>query len=274
MPMMKINGCGINFEDTQSGKDAILLLGGTAGTIGLWRKFQIPHFRRRFRVVAMDYRGTGGSERDPARYSLELFAQDGIALLQELGIEHAHIVAHSMGASVAEAAAKLGAGLVNKVVLCSPGGHLNPKSITTRGIPIKLVLQLVERGYLQRMRDHYTGHFWWLDEYRAAHPDRVQELAETLIAELPTLEFYLKHVQARQEFDALSYLEALTIPTLIVVGSGENILDGTMPHLDAARRIHELVRGSRLFEVPGAAHGYLWQEPTSVNQVIEDFLLA
>lgn len=274
MPVMKVNGCGINFEDTQSGEDTILLLSGTAGTIGLWRKFQIPYFRQRFRVVAMDYRGTGGSEHDPGRYSLELFAQDSIALLRELGIERAHIVGHSMGTSVAEAAVKLGAGLVKKVVLCSPGGHLNPKAITTRGIPIKLVLQLVEKGYLQRMRGHYTGHFWWPDAYRAAHPDLVQDLAETLIAELPTLEFYLKHVQARQEFDVLSYLEALTIPTLIVVGTEETILDGTMPHLDAARRIHELVRGSRLFEVPAAAHGYLWQEPASVNKVIEDFLVA
>ena len=273
MPVMKVNGCGIHFEDTQAGDDTILLLAGTAGAIGLWKKFQIPHFRRLFRGVAMDSRGTGGSDLDPGRYSLELFAQDGIALLRELGITSTHVIGHSLGASVALAAAKLGAGLVKSVVLGSPGGHLNPQAITTRGIPIKLVLQLVEKGYLPRVRGHYTGQYWWPAAYRAAHPELVEELAATLIAELPPLEFYLKHVQARQEFDVLACLEGLNVPALIIVGAEETILEGTLPHLEAARRIHAIVPASRLYEVPAATHGYFWQEPATVNRVIEDFLL-
>ncbi len=274
MPVVNINGCGINFEDTQSGEETVLLLAGTAGTVGLWRKFQIPFLAQRFRVIAMDYRGTGGSNRDPGRYSIELFAEDGIALLRELGIESAHVVGHSMGTSVAVAAARLANGLIRSVTLCSPGGHLDPNAVTTRGIPIKLVLQLVEKGYPARVREHYVGRYWWPDAYRAAHPDRVHELAETLVAELPPLEFYLKHVQARQEFDVLPYLKAATVPMLIIVGAEETILEGTMPHLQAARRIHELVQGSRLIEVPETAHGYLWQTPESVNRAIEDFLLS
>jgi len=274
MSVVNVNGCGINFEDSRSGKETVLLLAGTAGTIGLWRKFQIPFLRRRFRVIAMDYRGTGGSDRDPGRYSIELFAEDSIALLRKLGIESAHLVGHSMGASVAIAAAKLADGLIRSVTLCSPGGHLDPNAVTTRGIPIKLVLQLVEKGYPARVRYHYAGRYWWPDAFRAAHPDRVRELAETLVAELPPLEFYLKHVQARQEFDVLRYLKAATVPMLIMVGAEETILEGTMPHLEAARRIHQLVPGSRLTEIPETAHGYLWQTPEQVNRAIEDFLLS
>ena len=179
-----------------------------------------------------------------------------------------------MGASVAIAAAKLAAGLIQSVTLCSPGGHLDPNAVTTRGIPIKLVLQLVEKGYPARVRDHYVGRYWWPDAYRAAHPDRVRELAETLVAELPPLEFYLKHVQARQEFDVLRYLKAATVPMLIMVGAEETILEGTMPHLEAARRIHQLVPSSKVIEVPETAHGYLWQTPELVNRAIEDFLVS
>ena len=144
------------------------------------------------------------------------------------------------------------------------------EAILRRYAPLNQLVTSIKMNNLLQIITQYKAD---TERYRAAHPELVEELAATLIAELPPLEFYLKHVQARQEFDVLACLEGLNVPALIIVGAEETILEGTLPHLEAARRIHAIVPASRLYEVPAATHGYFWQEPATVNRVIEDFLL-
>lgn len=55
------------------------------------------------RVIAFDHRGHGLSDKsyNPADYAPELMASDGIALLDHLGLEKAHIMGYSMGGRLA-----------------------------------------------------------------------------------------------------------------------------------------------------------------------------
>ena len=62
-----------------------------------------PHCRPYHRVIVLDYRGTGQSDKpnEPA-YSTRGFAQDAVAVLELLGIERAHAYGVSMGGRVAQ----------------------------------------------------------------------------------------------------------------------------------------------------------------------------
>jgi pimeloyl-ACP methyl ester carboxylesterase len=73
-------------------------LGGTGA--GIWKR-QIAELAAGFHVIVYDLRGSGASEVTPGPYSIDLLADDLRALVDELGLGRAALVAHSMGGSVA-----------------------------------------------------------------------------------------------------------------------------------------------------------------------------
>src|SRR3954471_1090613 len=62
-------------------------------------KFQIPVLSRRFRVIAIDGRGNGRSDRprDAVAYLDEEYVADAVAILDATGTDHAVICGVSMG---------------------------------------------------------------------------------------------------------------------------------------------------------------------------------
>ncbi len=63
--------------------------------------YQSEFFREHFQVITYDVRGHGQTEKVKKPYSVPLFAKDLAELLNELGIEKAHIVGISMGGWIA-----------------------------------------------------------------------------------------------------------------------------------------------------------------------------
>jgi len=83
----------------------LLLLHGNPQTHAMWHKVA-PELARRFRVVAADLRGYGGSLKPPATpdhapYAKRRMAQDMVTVMQRLGYERFQIVGHDRGARVA-----------------------------------------------------------------------------------------------------------------------------------------------------------------------------
>ncbi len=91
---------GVRLHYLEAGSGApLVLLHGIGASFDDW-EFQIPAFAKHFRVIAPDLRGFGKSER-AGDYSVEQFAADVWALLDQLGIERISLVGHSMGGAVA-----------------------------------------------------------------------------------------------------------------------------------------------------------------------------
>ena len=94
-----INGITLNFDDQGSGLP-LLLIHGFPLNRQMWR----PQFRALtaagFRVIAPDLRGFGESDAPDGPYSIDLFADDLVALLDHLGIESAVVGGMSMGGYV------------------------------------------------------------------------------------------------------------------------------------------------------------------------------
>ncbi len=90
---------------TEGDGDPILLIHGFASNIKAnwgdtrWIKYLADHG---FRVIAMDNRGHGGSEKlyDPEAYTGPLMAEDARRLLDHLGISRADVMGYSMGARI------------------------------------------------------------------------------------------------------------------------------------------------------------------------------
>jgi 2-succinyl-6-hydroxy-2,4-cyclohexadiene-1-carboxylate synthase len=97
----KINGVSYEYEVTGSG-DPLLLLHGFTGNMDMWRPF-LPSWSRKFQVITVDLLGHGktDSPREAERFQIEQAAHDLVCLLEQLGIERAHILGYSMGGRLA-----------------------------------------------------------------------------------------------------------------------------------------------------------------------------
>ena len=77
-------GVTLNYEISGEG-DPLLLVMGTSGAIGLWGEL-VPRLSERYRVIAFDNRGLGGSERGEGPISVASIAEDASALLEALDV--------------------------------------------------------------------------------------------------------------------------------------------------------------------------------------------
>src|SRR3989442_15747988 len=95
-----IGGVGINYIDRGSGPAVVLIHGFGAHTFSF--RYLIPDLAKDHRVVALDLKGFGYSERPKkSDYSLSAQARLVVRLMDTLGIESAALVGHSMGGEVA-----------------------------------------------------------------------------------------------------------------------------------------------------------------------------
>ena len=102
---MDVNGVRLHCVVEGEGP-LVLLLHGFPETSHAWRK-QIPALAQRFRVVAPDLRGYGGSDKPKgiAAYRTPVLADDIVGLIHAFDAMRAHVVGHDWGGAVAWATA-------------------------------------------------------------------------------------------------------------------------------------------------------------------------
>jgi pimeloyl-ACP methyl ester carboxylesterase len=128
MPTARLPGVSINFLQVQEGDDGdaredLVMVHGLATSMAFWYLNFVPAFARRFRVTLFDLRGHGRSEMPAGGYTPQQLGADLHALLDHLGIERAHLVAHSFGGVVALNFACAAPGRVASLVLAD--SHLS-----------------------------------------------------------------------------------------------------------------------------------------------------
>ncbi len=95
MPQIQINGLSIEYIDQGEG-EVVLLLHGWNAPASTYRLI-IDHLSTRFRVIAPNAPGCGGSEEPPVPWKVDDFVDFTIAFAKALGIEKATLMGHSFG---------------------------------------------------------------------------------------------------------------------------------------------------------------------------------
>jgi 3-oxoadipate enol-lactonase len=244
-----------------------LFLSETACDGAVWKIYQVPEFARDHRVVIFDYRGTGLSGKPSVKYSTHMFADDAAAVMEHLGLEDAVVCGHSMGGRVAQLLALDHPRKVSKLILASSGAAHPGET----GIPLRIAKEMVEMGYQKYVREH-TIVVGWTETYAQQHLNLIEKYLKVRMANLCPVEFYFRHVLARQEHDTSRRLKDIKVPTLILVGDDDHFVVSDMSHRAGADILAKGISHSKLVVLPGERHSYFYTEPEKVHRIIRDFL--
>ena len=130
MPFATLDGIRTRYEVGGDGPPLLLFSpGGFNATIENWSTFSIyrrlnllRHLRDHYTCIAFDKRESGESGGRVERITWDDYARQGLALLDELGIERAHVLGGCVGCSIAATLAVGHPGRVASLVLYSPAG--------------------------------------------------------------------------------------------------------------------------------------------------------
>lgn len=219
-------------------------------------------FGRRHRCIAVDNRGVGASDAPPGPYDLTRMAKDITQVMDNEGVERAHIVGASMGGVIAQIIGVRHADRVRSLTLACTGCRHHE---WRRELFAEWANAVSERG-MAGLRD--DGMRWLIGpRLQRRLGVFVNVLARVLIQTKPHA--FIAQVDAILDAsDELRFqLPSVTAPTLVITGSQD-----TLTPLGDAEEVAELIPDARLYVLRGAAHGLMAESPNGFNDVVLSFL--
>jgi aminoacrylate hydrolase len=268
MPFLDLDDADIYFETFGEGAP-FLFNSATAVSGEVWRRHQVPEFSRDHQVIIYDQRGTGRSKMRSTNVSTQRLADDAFALLEHLKAQNVVVLGHSIGGRIAQILTLDHPDKVAKLILASTGA-----SFPGRGIPLKMCMELVEKGYEAYVRDQ-SLRVGFTPEFVSANQKLVEDFLAVRLADPPPLELFLRFVIARQETDTSARLGEIGVPTLVIVGSAEGKPAASgISHTASSEQLALQIRGAKFAVIEGQGHYYPFVAPDIFNGIIREFLAA
>jgi pimeloyl-ACP methyl ester carboxylesterase len=232
---------------------------------------QVAALQNRYQCIAYNARGYPPSDVPGSVefYSQDIAAGDAGAMLDAIGLRDAHLVGVSMGSAAALQFALTSASRVRSMVLCSigAGSDLKPGEFAANMEAVAAKVETSDENTLadilgsnpdrQRLKDKNPIEFRKFME-QASGLSRIG-LANTL-----------RGVQKRRPtiYAHREQLTAMTTTTLVVAGE----LDRQC--IKPSQFLAETIPSARLEVLTGTGHSVNIEEPTTINQLVADFVAA
>jgi pimeloyl-ACP methyl ester carboxylesterase len=265
--LIDVNGVSLYVEDHGDGVP-VVLIHGWPDSARLWRH-QVPFLAANgFRVITPDMRGFGRSGRpaEVSSYRLRNVVADVTALLDQLGIETAHIVGHDWGAAVAWLTAIGYPARVRKLTAISVPHLLARPTLRQYEMAwYQLFFQFADVAEATIQYDDWA----WLRKFSRGAGDVEQAIADLSRpgALTASLNWYRANLAPRAPGPPPE-LPPVVVPTLGIWSTGDHYLDGERMKNSAA-----FIQGPwRYEEIPDASHWVPLDAPDRLNELLLDWL--
>ena len=214
----------------------------------MWRHVA-PAFEADHRVVVFDHVGAGGSDPrayDPERYaSLDGYAGDVVAILEELDLHDAIFVGHSVSAMIGVLAARRAPGRIGKLVLVGP----SPRYVDDEGYRGGFSEEDIDE-LLGSLASNFLGWSSAMAPVIMGNPER-PELGDELTNSFCRMDPAIAEQFARVTFrsDNRTDLATVSVPTLVLQCAEDAIAP---PEVGAY--VHAAIPGSVLVQLDATGH--------------------
>jgi pimeloyl-ACP methyl ester carboxylesterase len=267
---VEVQGVGIEYDATGEGPP-VVLLHGFPDSGRVWRHQVRALVAAGMRVIVPDLRGYGRSDKPAGveAYALPLLAGDVLAVMDDAGVEKAHVVGHDWGATIAWGLGALAADRVDHLAVLSVG---HPATF------------LSADGYEQHERSWYMLLFQyegvaerWLsnDDWAnlrtwCRHPDTAAVIGELEAngSLTPGLNYYRANISPEAFLSGGLELPPIQSPTMGIWSSG----DFALTEAQVVNSAGNVAGRWRYERIEGAGHWMQLEAPNEVNELLIDFL--
>lgn len=242
-------------------------------------KYQMEYFRKTHRVIYMDYRGHGQSDRpeDPTTVTIESCARDLLDLFNELEIEKAPVLGHSLGVNIILDFYRVAPTRVSALVLAN-GTPKDPFETMFHHNFLQVAFPAIKAAHA--LFPDMLQKFW---ESQGANPvnqkfvalagfntkyARQEDINEYLrMTAVVGVDVFLNLLSDFMAYDATHWLHEVKAPTLVIAGARDLITPPVNQRIFA-----ELIPHSEFCEIPEGSHCPQMEKRDLVNSVLEKFL--
>ena len=257
--------------DSGGGGRPVVLVHGLAASIEIWSR-ALPFLVARRRVIAFDLPGFGEADRPDARYDAPFFVDALRGLLDSLGIDRAHLVGSSLGASLVVRFAARHLDRIDRSVLAAPGGFgaavhpfLQVPTLPFVGFALAAPMRAttaIAVGLAMHDPANATADLVETSYRHARAPGGHRAFVRTLKAVISPLGV---RDRAGFERDARTFLR----PTLIVWGEQDRLFP--VRQSEAARRV---LPDATLARIDACGHYPHWENPRRFAELVDAHLDA
>ncbi len=255
------DGKAIYFEDYGSGDSAIVLVHGWGMGLRMW-DYNVPALiQAGHRVVALDHRGCGRSDKDFDDFGIQSIAGDVVALVDHLGLGKVVLNGWSLGGAVVAAADALGDRCAGLFLTCAAtpcylqkadyphGGTEEAMAETLAAMAADRVnfLAGLSAGVCADVTPDVVG--WMMRSFLEATPMAAQGLAEL------------------GPLDQREVLAGLGIPIASAVGALDQVVDPNV-----CRSVKDYNAGASLIEFETSGHAPQVEDAARYNEELVAFL--
>ena len=216
---------------------ALLFINSIATTRDLWAR-QVPRFAKSFRVITYDARGHGFSQLTAGDYTIEQLGRDALAVLDDAGVESAHVCGISLGGITAMWMGVNAPRRVKSLTLANTAARIGSVEMWTERIAF------IRQHGMAALAD-MTMPRWFTESFRTREPQTIEQF-RAMVASCP-VDGYAACSAALRDEDLREAIAAIRCPVLCIAGSAD---PATPP--EALRFIHERIAGSRLVTLDAA----------------------
>ena len=230
------------------------------------------------RVMAMDLRGRGLSDRPDSGYSIAHHCQDILGVLDDLHLEKAVIMGHSLGAFISVVFGAEHSERVDRIILVDGGGKLSNLQMAKVFQGIKPSLDRLGRvfpsfeAYLDLMK---TAPFFksWTPALETYYRYEIETVDQGVRSRIDPA-----HIQEEREnlgkVDVSQFYDKITCPVLILRATDGMVAeDDLLLPQDVVERMVREIPDARYVDIPGTNHySIVFDQNGARNRAILDFL--
>jgi pimeloyl-ACP methyl ester carboxylesterase len=240
----------------------VVLVPGTFADRRTWSR-AIGRLSARFRCLLFDPRATNETPDPGSPFTADDLAGDVASAMDAAGFERAHVVGHSLGASVAIILGARRPERVRRLVACSPS--VAPDAY------LNAVFDLWSALADSKLPDHAVNLGLVLNAFgRGAFENgTVRAIVDEMDRHPLSREAIKRYIECDRGLDLSPVMRNVDASSLVIVGS-QDALTG----VGQARAVAASVPGARLEVIEGAGHGPHLETPMTFARIVTSFLTS
>ena len=257
MPQKLIRDININYEIIGDGQP-LLFIHGLGSSLRDWEE-QIPVFSKKFKVITLDLRGHGQTDKPRGPYSITMFAEDIAELIKSLKVDPVHVVGISLGGAIGFHLAIDHPDITKSLVVVNMSASVPIKSLKEKQMFFLRVL-IVKMMGMKKMGEVLAKRLFIKPEQEELREKMASRWAEN------DKKAYLSSLKTLKNWSVLERLHEIKCPTLLVSS------DEDYTPLSAKEEYTAMIPNAKLVVIEDARHAVSVEKPEEFNTILMDFL--